>query len=238
MRLTYFVATFVLGFVFGLLATFKSRDESPDESVPLGALANQTGESFPFASVIEETTEQKIIPLNPDLPPHLLLQSTVLETARQISQSLSSEDSPAREKKRINEVSALFEEALLTRLDHLPDFSCRIPLTAEGKAQRSGYPDLRVEHLPSGTVAYLDPKLFAEKSRSSTLRTFYFEPAGKTSKVTENALHLLLGFPHDSNTGEWTFAPAELVDLAELEVTLKAEFSASNKELYQSGSED
>ncbi|MEJ6582073.1 MAG: hypothetical protein QNL33_08250 [Akkermansiaceae bacterium] len=131
-----------------------------------------------------------------------------------------------------SEFSALFENALLSGLDSHPDLTCAIPLTKSGKSQRSGYPDLRVKHLPSGTIAYLDPKLFASHSRTSTLRTFYFEPGGETSKITEDALHLLLGFPHDSKTRAWTFDQAELVDLSQLTVTLKTEFSASNKEVY------
>ena len=146
---------------------------------------------------------------------------------------LSQPNSPAREKRRINEVSALFENALRIEIDAHPNFSCDFPKTKEGEIQRSGYPDLRVEHLPTGTVAYLDPKLFEEKSIKSGFRTFYYEPSEDTTKVTEDALHLLIGFPHDGKTREWTFGNPHLVDLSGLTVTLKTEFSASNKNLYR-----
>lgn len=146
---------------------------------------------------------------------------------------MSQTDSPARLKRRINEVSALFEDALLNEISAHPDFTCDFPKTKDGKTQRSGYPDLRVEHLPTKTVAYLDPKLFEAKSISSSFRTFYYEPSPDRTKVTEDALHLLIGFPHDGQTRAWTFTAPKLVDLSKLEVTLKAEFSASNRVLYK-----
>jgi len=44
---------------------------------------------------------------------------------------------------------------------------CDFPLTAEGKLQRSGYPDLRITELESKRVFYLDPKLYAGSHDSS-----------------------------------------------------------------------
>ncbi|MFT6865155.1 MAG: hypothetical protein ACJAVK_003729, partial [Akkermansiaceae bacterium] len=87
-------------------------------------------------------------------------------------------------------------------------------------------------HHPSESVAYLDPKLFEAKSIKSSFRSFYYEPSERNTKVTEDALHLLLGFPHDGKTREWTFAEPHLVDLSNLTVKLKTEFSASNREIY------
>ena len=81
-------------------------------------------------------------------------------------------------------------------------------------------------------MAYLDPKLFEEGSRNSSLRTFYYEPKGRSSKVRDDACHFLLGIPHDGRDGAWTFGRPELVDLAGLQVRLKAEFQASNRDLY------
>ena len=233
------LVTLVLGVLLGALMRPDQRDSAPlpvaAPSPPaLAALGEVTGSSFPFARVIRETTGHRIIPLAPK-PYHTPLREHLLEAAVKVSRQMSAPDSPAREKGRINEVSALFEEALLREISAHPDFTCTIPKTKEGKTQRSGYPDLRVEHLPSGTVAYLDPKLFEDKSITSSFRTFYYEPSPDRSKVTEDALHLLLGFPHDGETGAWTFARPEFVDLSGLEVTLKTEFSASNRELYSIG---
>ena len=115
--------------------------------------------------------------------------------------------------------------------DH-PALFCTIPLTSEGREQRAGYPDLRIEHVDSGTVAYLDPKLYEEESRRSTLRSFYYKLGAKPSKVTEDAHHLLLGFAHDGVDGSWNFTSWELLDLTTLKIELKAEFQASNRDLY------
>jgi hypothetical protein len=42
----------------------------------------------------------------------------------------------------------------------------------------------------------------------------------------------LVGIEHDGNTGKWKFLRWHLVDLADFKVTLKAEFQASNRDLY------
>ena len=195
-------------------------------------LTTDSGKRFSFAKVMEETRGTKVIPLNRDHPGHQLLKNTILAEASKVGKSLSREGSPAHQKQRINEASGLFENALKTAINALPDFSCQIPRTKEGKVQRSGYPDLRIEHVPTGTVVYLDPKLFEEKSRHSSFRSFYYEAAGNNSKVTEDALHLLLGYPHDGKNGAWKFDNPILVDLSKISLKLKVEFSASNKDLY------
>lgn len=38
------------------------------------------------------------------------------------------------------------DDKILQRLDARDDFSCELPPTASGKAQRSGYPDLKITH--------------------------------------------------------------------------------------------
>lgn len=227
-----FVATLFFGFALGMLATFKPPLKMQQPPPLLQTLGESTGSTFTLAQVIHETTGHEVLSPDPKNQSHTDLQNLILKAAKKVSLAMSREDSPARKKNRINEVSALFENALLIELDSHPDLTCSIPLTKSGQSQRSGYPDLRLEHQTSGTIAYLDPKLFAAESKSSTLRTFYFEPSGDTSKVTENALHFLIGFPHNGRTRAWIFDEAELVDLSQLTVTLKAEFSASNKEVY------
>ena len=87
-------------------------------------------------------------------------------------------------------------------------------------------------HQPTGRVFYLDPKLYETASRNSSLRTFYYTPRDRTSKILKNAHHLLIGFAHDGKDGQWTFESWHLVDLSKTELTLKSEYNASNKELY------
>ena len=109
---------------------------------------------------------------------------------------------------------------------------CDIPPTRAGDRQRSGYPDLRIIDQQSKLVFYLDPKLVEQGSAESTFRTFYFEPKNETLKITDDAIHLLVGIEHDGKDGLWTFTGWRLVDLSQLRVRLKAEFQAGNAELY------
>ena len=83
-----------------------------------------------------------------------------------------------------------------------------------------------------GDVYYLDPKLMERGSVDSSLRTFYFEPKDRTLKILDDATHLLIGIEHDGNDGDWEFLGYRLVDLSKLKVRLKAEFQASNRDMY------
>jgi len=186
---------------------------------------------FAFADVVEASTGHVVRRFSEN-PPERTIRAAVEEAAAQSVHLLNGEDSPVRGLRRINEASRFFEDALRNLIDAHAELTCAVPTTADGREQRTGYPDLRIEHPGSGTVAYLDPKLFEEGSRGSSLRTFYYEPRIRSSKIREDACHLLLGFPHDGNDGAWTFGPPVLVDLSSLQVRLKAEFQASNRDLY------
>jgi len=231
-RLPHILLLAVALCIGGLAGYVLKKSPAVEAPAPWIDIATDSGRRVPLKTVMLQTTGTKVIGLDSDNPAHRKITRAIKQISTQVGDELSRDHSPAHEKRRINEVSSLFEDALRIRLDALPEFSCQVPLTLEGKQQRSGYPDLRLEHLPTRTVAYLDPKLFQHDSRKSSLRTFYYEATGNGTKVTEDALHLLLGFPHDGNNGQWKFSEAELVDLSDLDLKLKVEFSASNKDLY------
>jgi hypothetical protein len=108
------------------------------------------------------------------------------------------------------------------------------PVTAAGRIQRSGYPDIRLMERASGRVYYLDPKLHAAGSERSSFRTFYFEPKRETNKILDDARHLIVAVSHGGRVeGRWRFLGWRLVDLADFEVRLKAEFQGSNRDLYR-----
>lgn len=193
-----------------------------------------SGREFSFATVAEACSGKKVIPLD-DRESHRRVKAALEAALAGAIAKLSAEDSPVRSLRRINEASRFFEEALLESLNAEPDLSCDVPPNRRGEAQRSGYPDLRIVHKPSGDVFYLDPKLVEDGSWNSTLRTFYFEPKDETLKITDDAVHLLAGIGHDGKNGAWTFTGFKLVDLSTLKVRLKAEFQASNKEMYPQG---
>ena len=182
-----------------------------------------------FAKVISETSGQKVLPLDSVCEPVL---DAIEQAASTTMAKFNRPDSPLVGLRRINEASRHFEDSLLKILDAQPDIHCQTPLTREGKFQRTGYPDLMLTHQPTGRVFYLDPKLYETASRNSSLRTFYYTPRDRTSKILKNAHHLLIGFAHDGKDGQWTFESWHLVDLSKTELTLKSEYNASNKELY------
>jgi len=186
---------------------------------------------FDFATIAEACSGKKVIPVAAK-ESHTRVRAAINAALTRAIEKLNAADSPVRSLRRINEASRFFEDALHESLNAEPDLSCGVPPNRRGEAQRSGYPDLRIVHEPSDEVFYLDPKLVEDGSWNSTLRTFYFEPKDETLKITDDAVHLLAGISHDGKDGAWTFTGFKLVDLSTLKVRLKAEFQASNKELY------
>lgn len=234
MKLALALLIFLGGLSVGFLLPGDSpRPPAPEKSIPLTFLGEISGERFLFAEVIAQNYGVKVIPFDPSSDDHLALREVILTSAHEVREIMNQEDAPIRQAGRINEASSHFELALRDRIDAHRNFTCRFPQTAAGKTQRSGYPDLRIAHLPSGLIAYLDPKLFRDRAITSSFRSFYFEPSPENTKVREDAIHFLLGFPHDGATSQWTFAQPKLIDLSRLNTKLKAEFSASNRDVYQ-----
>jgi len=187
-----------------------------------------------FSEVVHAATGKQLIPINATNTVDREILLKIGRAMDEVLRRLNATNSPARSKRRINEVSALFEAALKTELNAVEGFACDFPKTASGTYQRSGYPDLRLVDRDSGRVLYLDPKLFEHGSRTSSLRSFYFEPRRETNKILEDAHHLIVGIEHDGKAdGPWQFTRWELVDVAGLHVRLKAEFQAANRELYR-----
>jgi len=188
----------------------------------------------PFSEVIQAATGKRILPVDAGDAATRELLGKISGALDKTLARMNAPDSPAHAERRVNEVSAHFERALLAALNEVPGFVCEHPKTAAGKAQRSGYPDLRLTDRATGRIVYLDPKLFEQGSRNSTLRTFYYEPKRETNKVLDDAHHLLAGFAHAGKVdGQWRFISWELVDLSKFRVRLKAEFQGSNRDLYQ-----
>lgn len=210
-----------------------SLEKSDDNALIKRLLAEDLGtRKFSFAQVIESSSGKKVLPFDKKKPEHAVVMARIRHSINKAIVELNRSDSPIKKLRRINEASRYFEDLLLIEIAKHQDLTCMIPLNKRGNAQRSGYPDLRIEHTPSKAVFYLDPKLYEEKSRSSSLRTFYYEPKTNTIKILDDAVHLLLGISHDGVDGDWTFTNWELVDLSKFKVRLKAEFQASNKDLY------
>jgi hypothetical protein len=216
-------------------AEFLSSDDDEIESL-VGWLLEEDRElsGIPFPQVIQATTGNKVIPLTPTNIIDSELLDKLCAVMDNVQRALNAPDHPAHAEARINEVSAHFETALREQLNAVAGFTCAPPKTASGVTQRSGYPDLRLEDQASGRVLYIDPKIFAERNRTGSLRTFYFEPKRETNKILEDAHHLIVGFEHSGKRdGHWVFTHWNISDLAHFKVRLKAEFQGSNQDLYR-----
>jgi hypothetical protein len=189
---------------------------------------------MPLADVVFYATGKKIIALDPQNEPDQRVLTLLRTTLDEVLKTMSAPDSPIQSIARINEVSAPFEAMIREKLNAAEGFSCDFPTIAGGKVQRSGYPDLRLVDEASKRVYYIDPKLFAAKSRGSSFRTFYFEPKVATNKIRDDAVHLILGIEHGGReAAHWNFTRWDIVDLSKFKVRLKAEFQGSNRDMYR-----
>jgi len=228
----------MIGYSFAFVRFYKEAQEKAEAQSALEGTTQElqqeltlpTSPSASFGQVIWAHTEKAVIPLDSVCEPTLTAISNAAEATLS---TFNAPNSPLIGLSRINEASRFFEDKLRELLDQHPHLSCQIPQTQEGNTQRTGYPDLEITHHPTGRVFYLDPKLYETSSRESTLRSFYYTPRNQTSKVLKPAHHLLIGFSHNGEDGHWQFESWSLVDLSKVELTLKSEYNASNRELYQ-----
>ena len=213
--------------------------QAVDQLIPWLLDEDQQLRGVPFSEVIFDTTGRKVLPFDvTDAVDHRVAKA-ISAVCDETIKRLNAPDSAIQKIDRINEVSSHFEDTLRQLLNLSPGLNCDFPRTAKGKVQRSGYPDLRIVDLVSKRVFYLDPKLYAAGSRDSSFRAFYFEPKKSTNKVRDDAVHFVVGFEHaprktasDSQNTMWKFTRWDLVDLSRFTVKLKAEFQASNRDMY------
>lgn len=189
---------------------------------------------IPFADVIQAVAGKEVLPVEREDERQRRLLREIGRVVDRVLVELNGPEHPIHQVGRINEVSGHIEDLLVEKLNRVDGMEAGVPLNASGRAQRAGYPDIRIMDTGSGRVFYLDPKLYAAGSETSTFRTFYFEPKVETNKILDDAVHLILGIEHGGRKqGRWEFRGWKLADLAKFEVRLKAEFQAGNRDLYQ-----
>ncbi|HEX4654098.1 MAG TPA: hypothetical protein VH227_07605 [Candidatus Udaeobacter sp.] len=206
-----------------------------DQLIPWLLDEGQQLRGVPFSEVIFDATGKKVLPFDANSAGGRRVVKALIAACDETMKRMNSADSAIQNVDRINEVSSHFEDTLRQLLNGMSGLRCDFPTTADGKVQRSGYPDLRILDLESNRVFYLDPKLYAAGSRDSSFRTFYFEPQKSTNKVRDDAVHFIAGFEHqprDKNAA-WKFTRWDLIDLSHFQVKLKAEFQASNRDMYR-----
>jgi hypothetical protein len=237
-----FIAWFgAIGLGTAALAQTSPSPRGPvDQLIPWLLNEDQQLRGVPFSELIFDTTGRKVLPFEADNAVDQRVANAISaacdETMKRLKRA-EQRDSKHRSNQRSQQP---FRRHSAGVLNGTPDLQCDFPLTAEGKIQRSGYPDLRITDLESKRVFYLDPKLYAAGSRDSSFRRFYFEPKKSTNKVLDDAVHFVVGFEHAlRGTGSgalnatWKFTRWDLVDLSRFTVKLKAEFQGSNRDMYR-----
>ena len=225
-----------IGLASAALAQTSPAPKGPvDRLIPWLLDEDQQLRGIPFSEVILDTTGKKVLPFDANNAVDQRVAKAISTACDETMKRLNAPGSTIRNVDRINEVSSHFEDTLRDLLNNTAGLRCDFPLTAEGKVQRSGYPDLRIIDLESKRVFYLDPKLYATGSRNSSFRAFYFEPRKATNKVRDDAVHFVVGFEHETRekNGVWNFRHWDLVDLSRFTVNLKAEFQGSNLDMYR-----
>jgi hypothetical protein len=233
--------TLSVGFLSLLLAgQLVAQSATPDPQSPAATFIpwllqeKEDLHQVPLSDVVLYATGKKIIALDPQNEADQRVLALLKTTLADVVATMSAPDSAIQSIARINEVSAPFENMIREKLDAAEGFKCGFPTTADGKVQRSGYPDLRLLDEASGRIYYLDPKLYSTGNRASSFRTFYFEPKVATNKIRDDAVHLILGFEHEGRkAAHWNFTRWDVVDLSKFKVRLKAEFQGSNRDMYR-----
>jgi hypothetical protein len=218
------------------LIIFAQSPAPVDQLIPWLLDEDRQLRGIPFSEVIHDATGKRVLAVDRKSEVDRRVIKAIGAACDETMKRLNARDSAIQKVGRINEASSYFEEALRDLLNATPGLNCDFPRTADDKAQRSGYPDLRIVDLASKRVFYVDPKLYAAGSRDSSFRTFYFEPKIATNKVRDDAVHFVVGFEHEpreKNGGGWKFTRWDIVDLAQFKVKLKAEFQGSNRDLYR-----
>ena len=229
-----------IGLASAVLAQTSTPKRPVDQLIPWLLDEDQQLRGTPFTELIFDATGRKVLPFEPNNTVDQRVAKAISTACDKTMKRLNAPNSEIQSIDRINEVSSHFEETLRKLLSAVAGLQCDFPLTAKGKVQRSGYPDLRITDLESARVFYLDPKLYAAGGRDSSFRSFYFEPKKTTNKVHDDAVHFVVGFEHlprESGSGSpsaaWKFTRWDLVDLSRFTVKLKAEFQGSNRDMYR-----
>jgi hypothetical protein len=217
-----------------LTAPFRLSDGKSDNAELVRWLVAHQDDlkDVPFGDVVMAATGKRILPVDPRRDAAILQKLGVALDATLLA--LNEPSHSIHLTGRVNEASRFIEDEIRKQVNLLPGWKCTIPRTTVGREQRAGYPDLRIV-TDTGTVIYFDPKLYATGSRSSSLRTFYYEPRSLTGKIQDDALHLLAGIEHDGNKASAIrLTRWDLIDVSKLRVSLKAEFQAGNDRIYRS----
>jgi hypothetical protein len=220
--------------LLGLLAVAplaRAGESKPDSAVLIDWLLQDGRElkGIPFSEVLAATTGKKILPVPPDAP-------WIKRLAAVLDRTLSAMNDPSHpihRVGRINEASRFIEDQLML------DCNKEAAGPAASRAPQQAMSNAVATRI-CALFSRINPWFFSTSSSSrvdqkpARFATFYYEPKSTTSKVQDDAHHLLVGVQHNGGEGgQIRFEEWDLVDVSKIEVQLKAEFQATNKDIYR-----
>lgn len=201
-----------------------------DTNSPANALAElaRPAKRIPFKEVVFATTGHRVLDFDTNNAAH---QDLFARLSAAANAALTNARAAGLFSSRANEAGNRMELFIKAALKDA-GLTARTPVTATGRAQSTGYPDVEI----AGPVpAYLELKTYSANTVNTTQRSFYFSPS-ENSKITRDALHLLLAYELETSqqNGRTSFYPVrwKLLTLQDLAVDLKFEFNQSNRGLY------
>ncbi len=138
---------------------------------------------------------------------------------------------------RVNEFGDFMESKVKENFKN-KDLEFLPTINTDGKAQSSGYPDYKINY--KNNTIYGDCKVISTDTKTSSFRSFYYQPT-KKGKVLEDAPHFLLIFEREQkittegkkdNSHPFKIIDHKIVDLYDFIIGFKAEFQANNIETF------
>jgi hypothetical protein len=176
---------------------------------------------IPFSDLVKATTEFEIFPMNLQDEQDLALFNEIKTSAINYIKYVT-RIHQRYEGKRINEVGRRIEEAFVEELKKTKLLPTQL--------KSSGYPDIKIVD-QFGRVTYLESKAVS-KDWESSFRSFYYT-SGK--KIDSSGRHLLIAWDITEEKDDyWKVNGWKLIELSNLEITIKLEFQSNNQKLYDS----
>lgn len=179
---------------------------------------NINNQTYFFRDVVETLTNHKILQFTGTQTNQILkdLEQIGNQTIKNIGQFNG----------RANEYGNFVEQEFKNFCNLSNKLQNTTPINTNGVAQSAGYPDGLITW--NNKSFYIEVKTYKSDTLNSNLRTFFYSPS-KISKITQDTYHLLIGFETDGNNHLKGF---HIIDLYDLEVTLKTEFNTGNNGMY------
>jgi len=193
---------------------------------------------IPFSLVIKSVFGFQVLPFDLKHKENEKLLDLLKQAANIAGKKARKEGIIAR---RANDVGTRIKPYVREALKQLK-LQARTPITQSGKKKAMGYPDIEVTD-PWGRSFYLECKTYNIQNIDTTRRAFYFSPPSKKGggKIIRDTFHLLMSFQVEVarviDAERRVYIPIHwrIYSLESINVNLKAEFNASNRQMYRAG---